>query len=102
MSEARVNIRRLLFVLLLGVIFPICTALLIDLSFDTLPFATIAALVIFLPLGAFWLSRVSLGEFNRVIAEVAPEDDDAVTEEDPCDESSDPLIVRDSGRETSK
>ncbi len=88
MSEARLNVRRLFSVLLLGVILPICAALLIDFSLETLPIATIAALVIFLPLGAIWLSRVSLSEFDRVIAEVTPEDE--VSDDMGGDSSADP------------
>ena len=75
MSEVRVDVQRLFVVLLLGVVLPISLALIVDLSLGTLPVATIAALVICLPLGAIWLSRVSMSELDRVIAEVAPEDD---------------------------
>ena len=88
MSEARLNVRRLVSVLLLGVVLPICAALLIDFSLGTLPIATIAALVIFLPLGAIWLSRVSLSELDRVIAEVAP--DNAISDDLGGDSSANP------------
>jgi hypothetical protein len=76
---------------------PICAAFLIDLSLDTLPLITIAALLVFLPLGAIWLSRVSLREFDRIVAEVAP-DDDVFDEDDiPDDESGVRQSVGDPG-----
>ncbi|MCB0047116.1 MAG: hypothetical protein KDD92_16955 [Caldilineaceae bacterium] len=60
--------------LLLSVILPVSGALLLDLNLGTLPIATMVAIVICMPFGAFWLNRVSLAELDRVIAEVAPEE----------------------------
>jgi hypothetical protein len=77
MPETRLNLRRLASALFLGVILPISIALLIDLMLGTLPLVTIVGIVIFMPLGALWLGRVSLSELNRVIDVVAPVEDPA-------------------------
>ncbi|MCB9138365.1 MAG: hypothetical protein H6642_08470 [Caldilineaceae bacterium] len=84
MPDTRVSLRRLAIPLLLSVILPVSGALLLDLNLGTLPVATIVAVVICMPFGAFWLNRVSLAELDRVIAEVAPaeppEDEASVTD----------------------
>lgn len=73
MPKTRINLRPLITALFVGVIVPISIAIFVDIRLGTLPIATIAALILFMPLGAIWLSRVSLNEFDRVIDEVAPE-----------------------------
>lgn len=73
MPKTRIKLRPLITALVVGVILPISIAYFIDSKLGTLPIATTAAIILFMPLGAIWLSRASLDELDRVIAEVAPE-----------------------------
>ncbi len=73
MPRTRIDLRPLIMALVFGVILPISIAYFIDVKLGTLPVATIAAIILFMPLGAIWLSRASLNELDSVIAEVAPE-----------------------------
>lgn len=58
--------------LVIGVIAPISIAFFVDSKLGTLPVATIIAIILFMPIGAIWLARVSLNELNQVIEEIAP------------------------------
>lgn len=62
--------------LIMGVIAPISVAFFVDSKLGTLPVATIVAIILFMPIGAIWLARVSLNELNQVIEEVAPRESD--------------------------
>lgn len=93
MPETRLNIQRLATALLLGVILPICLALILDLALNTLPIATIVAIVICMPLGAIWLNRVSLHELDRVLNVVAPEETIATQSDEPGLKAEDGIVA---------
>lgn len=72
MQTKRINLRLLTRLFFLVLVLPCTAALAVDLLVGTLPFVTIAAIVIFFPAAAIVISRTALSELDRVIAEVAP------------------------------
>ena len=78
MDGPRVDVRRLLKVLLLSMLLPLGAMTVLDYFVGTWPFLTIISLAVILPIGTLLTSRAALTEMNRVIAEVAPPDDDDV------------------------
>ena len=77
MQTPRVDVRRLLRVLLLAGVFPLTALILTDLAVGLWPILTIFGTAVVLPLGSFLVSRAALDEFNKVIEEVAPLEDEA-------------------------
>ena len=61
--------------MLVAFIVPIGALFLIDLLLGTLPIATLFGLIIFVPVGSFFVIRAALDEMNRVIDDVAPQED---------------------------
>ena len=86
MQEPRVDIRRLLRVLLFAGIVPLIFLIWIDLASGYWPIFTLAGIAIFLPLGSFLVGRAALDEMNKVIDEVAPLEEEL--DEDADDEGS--------------
>ncbi len=78
MNGPRVDVRRLLKVLLLSMLLPLGAMIVLDYFVGTWPFLTIISLAVILPIGTLLTSRAALTEMNKVIAEVAPPDDDDV------------------------
>ena len=74
MTAPRVDVRRLLLILLLGVMLP--STMLIDIALGTWPLLTLFCVMIALPVGTFFMSRAALHEMNKVIEVVAPPDDE--------------------------
>jgi hypothetical protein len=72
MHTKRINLWLLTRLFFLVLVLPCTAALAADLLLGTLPFVTIAAIVIFFPTAAIVISRTALSELDRVIAEVAP------------------------------
>jgi hypothetical protein len=72
MQEPRVDIYRLLRILLLAGIVPLVFLVALDLASGLWPILTLFGAVIFLPLGSYLVGRAALDEMNRVIEEVAP------------------------------
>ena len=68
----QINVKLLIQYILLTLVFPFAIAITVDLAFDFMPFFTIGAIVIFIPLSTVVVIRKSLMEFNRVIDAVAP------------------------------
>ena len=92
MQEPRVDIRRLLRVLLIAGIMPLTFLIWIDLASGYWPIFTLAGIAIFLPLGSFLVGRAALDEMNKVIEQVAPlgeESDEEVANEGSLDRSFD-------------
>lgn len=71
-ATARIDWRKLLVPSLFIMVLPTLMALLADKWLGTLPFITIAAIVICFPLATVIVLRIALQEMDRVIAEVAP------------------------------
>ncbi len=72
MQTKRINLWLLTQYLLLVLVLPCSAAFAADLLLGTLPFITIAAIVIFFPTAAIVISRTALSELDRVYDEVAP------------------------------
>lgn len=70
--QPRINTRKLASILLLGLILPVAAALVADFIIGTLPYITVAAVVVCFPVAAILISRTALRELDRVIQEVAP------------------------------
>ncbi|MBX3011490.1 MAG: hypothetical protein KF832_08270 [Caldilineaceae bacterium] len=68
----RINIQRLLRSLLVSFIFPLTGVILIDLQFGWFPLVTSGAMVIFVPLATYVVTRAALSEMAQVIQKVAP------------------------------
>lgn len=69
---ARIDLRRLLTLLLVWVVMPLALTFSLDLLLDTLPILTIVGLLIAVPVGGYFVMRAALQEMDRVIAQVAP------------------------------
>jgi hypothetical protein len=68
----RIDLRRGVKALLLTLIIPVTAAVVVDITSGTLPFLTIAAVIICIPLATIVVNRTVLAEFNRVVTLVAP------------------------------
>ncbi|HAJ35040.1 MAG TPA: hypothetical protein DCL15_05045 [Chloroflexi bacterium] len=73
-QQAHVNWRQLTIRLLLTLIAPVGFALLLDWWLATLPLITMVIGLICIPLATAVVVRTALSELDRVIAEVAPDD----------------------------
>lgn len=71
-ATAQIDWRKLLLPTLFVMVLPMTTAIVLDKWLGTLPFITIAAILICFPLSTFLVTRIALSEMDRVIAEVAP------------------------------
>jgi hypothetical protein len=71
-ATARIDWRKLLLPTLLIMVLPTISAFLLDKWLGSLPFITIAAIIICFPTATFLVIRIALQEMDRVIAEVAP------------------------------
>lgn len=74
-APIRINLWRGVKVLLLTLVLPMSMAVIADMTMGTLPWLTIAAVVICLPLASIVVNRTLLAEFDRVVALVAPEEE---------------------------
>ncbi len=72
----RVDAVRLLRILLFGAVLPILLLIVLDVYSGLLPLLTILGLFIFIPAGSFFIIRAALEEFSKVVADVAPPDDE--------------------------
>lgn len=72
MHTHRINLRLLTRLLLWVLVLPCSAALAVDLLVGTLPYITIAAIVICFPTAAVVLSRAALRELDRVYDRLSP------------------------------
>lgn len=72
MQTVRIDVRRLAKALLFTLVLPLSLAIVLDLSLDTMPVATIAASVVCIPLASVFVIRAALSELDKVIQAVAP------------------------------
>lgn len=68
----RINLKRLVTVLLLSGVVPLSLLIALDIVVGWLPLLTIVGLLIFVPLGSFLVVRTALEEFTRIIDDAAP------------------------------
>lgn len=71
-APIRIDLWRGVKALLLTLVIPISLAVIVDVTTGTLPWLTIAAAIICIPLAAVVVNRTVLAEFDRVMALVAP------------------------------
>jgi hypothetical protein len=80
-APIRIDVWRGVKALLLTLVIPMSMAVMVDLTTGTLPWLTIAAVIICIPLAAIVVNRTVLAEFDRVVALVAPVEADDFAEE---------------------
>jgi hypothetical protein len=78
-APIRIDLWRAVKALVLTLVIPMAIAGVADVTMGTLPWLTIAAVVIFIPLASVVVNRTLLAEFDRVVALVAPEEEPEAT-----------------------
>jgi hypothetical protein len=73
-APIRINLWRGVKALLLTLVIPMSIAVMADVTTGALPWLTIAAVIICIPLASVVVNRTLLAEFDRVVALVAPEE----------------------------
>lgn len=81
-ATIRIDLWRGVKALLLTLVIPMSIAVISDVAMGTLPWLTIAGVIICIPLATVVVNRTVLAEFDRVVAIVAPEEE---PEEEPED-----------------
>jgi hypothetical protein len=76
-APIRIDVWRGIKAVLLTLVVPTSLAVMVDMTTGTLPWLTIAAAIICIPLATIVVNRAMLAEFDRVVALVAPEEADA-------------------------
>jgi hypothetical protein len=72
MEHVRINVRRLMALVVYSLMLPLSTLLVLDYVTGWFPWLTIAACVICIPLSTLIVIRTALAEMDRVIELVAP------------------------------
>jgi hypothetical protein len=78
-APIRIDLRRGVKALLLTLVIPMSVAVLADVTTGTVPWLTIAALIICIPLATVVVNRTVLAEFDRVVGAVAPVETEVLT-----------------------
>jgi hypothetical protein len=78
-SPVRIDLWRGVKAVLLTLVIPMSIAIIADVTMGTLPWLTIVAVVICIPLASVVVNRTLLAEFDRVVALVAPEEEPEAT-----------------------
>jgi hypothetical protein len=76
MKNMLINVRRLGMLVLLSLVLPLAGVILLDISLGLMPFLTIGATLIFVPLSTVLVTRATLAELTLVIQAVAPLEND--------------------------
>jgi hypothetical protein len=71
-APIRIDLWRGVNALLLTLVIPMLIAVMADVTMGTLPWLTIAGVIICIPLANVMVTRILLAEFDRVVAIVAP------------------------------
>ncbi len=85
MDAVRIDVRRGVRALLLTLVIPVSLALAVDLAAGSLPWLTVVASLICLPLAAIVVNRTVLAEFDRVVALLAPPQEVVAEPEKPAE-----------------
>ena len=85
-APIRIDLGRGLRALLFTLVLPVSLAVTADLLAGSLPWLTIAAVLICIPLATVVVSRTVLAEFNRVVSLVAPEESEDSQESSDAEE----------------
>ena len=78
-APIRIDLWRGVKALLLTLVIPMSIAAISDMAMGTLPWLTIAGVIICIPLATIVVNRSVLAEFDRVVAIVAPDEEPAET-----------------------
>lgn len=78
-APIRIDLWRGVKALLLTLVIPMSIAAISDMAMGTMPWLTIAGVIICIPLATIVVNRTVLAEFDRVVTMVAPEEDPAET-----------------------
>lgn len=78
-APIRIDLWRGVKALLLTLVIPMSIAVISDMAMGTLPWLTIAGVIICIPLATIVVNRTVLAEFDRVVTMVAPKEDPAET-----------------------
>lgn len=78
-ATIRIDLWRGVKALLLTLVIPMSIAVISDMAMGTLPWLTIAGVIICIPLATVVVNRTVLAEFDRVVAIVAPAEEPAET-----------------------
>lgn len=78
-APIRIDLWRGVKALLLTLVIPMSIAAISDMAMGTLPWLTIAGVIICIPLATIVVNRTVLAEFDRVVTMVAPKEDPAET-----------------------
>ena len=95
-APIRIDLGRGVRALLWSLVLPVSFALLVDWLVGSLPWVTIAAALICIPLATVVVSRIVLAEFDRVVALVAPPEA-AVEEDDSGEPAAESSTAADAG-----
>jgi hypothetical protein len=76
MENMLINVRRLGMLVLLSLVLPLAGIIILDISLGLMPFLTIGATLIFVPLSTVLVTRATLAELGLVIQAVAPLEND--------------------------
>ena len=72
MEHVRINVRRLLILLLGSLVLPLAGIVALDLLVGSMPWLTIGGSLIFIPLSTVLITRATLAELDMVIEKLAP------------------------------
>ncbi|MCX6045090.1 MAG: hypothetical protein NT075_08250 [Chloroflexi bacterium] len=78
MDNTRINIQRLSMSILITLLLPLVLAVLVDYSLGWMPWTTIGASLVFIPLSTIVVTRATLSELDKVIRQVAPVEPESV------------------------
>lgn len=96
-ATIRIDLWRGVKALLLTLVIPMSIVVISDMAMGTLPWLTIAGVIICIPLATVVVNRTVLAEFDRVVAIVAPEEEpvDAAAAAQPAEAAGPDLILND-------
>ena len=96
-ATIRIDLWRGVKALLLTLVIPMSIAVISDVAMGTLPWLTIAGVIVCIPLATVVVNRTVLAEFDRVVAIVAPEEEpvDAAAAAQPAEAAGPDLILND-------
>ena len=75
MQNLRLDVRHLTKLVLFFAVLPLGIGIALDIATGLLPYITIVVGIIFLPLASFFLTRATLSELDRIIQQLAPEEE---------------------------
>ena len=81
-NTVRIGLGRLTMSVLLSLVLPMLVVVLIDYNLGLMPWLTLIASIILIPVSSFIVIRATVAEFERVVQVVAPPEVDSSRDED--------------------